>query len=312
MSTTPPAPAAPPDTPFSLAHFQRTLIYDRAAPPAALLADLQELAKFDVTMEGEEARWKGRTGWTVAALVLCLIGTIASFAMAIVSLGAVLAIGLPCLLIGAIFCGARWHHFSKYNLDNRRVILPSRVLSFLALDAHKEHPLSLRIDFRPYRDAAFLKQQHSQGMFSSQRAYQYVVPWLEMSGQLLDGQRFALELTTVAKRKEKSKRKYTKVREVFRERLRLALRVKRAKYEELPQLDARLRAAGVPFPLRASGFRVVEDTVELQAVSDGHFRSFGRGQTPVTTMPTDGICTADHALQAFLTTYAGLALCRKK
>lgn len=296
---------------FSLDAFQRLLVYERQAPAAAVLADLDQLQSFDKAMEREESRWKSRTVYTIVGLVLCIVGMIASFATEVIPLGLLLGAAVLGALVGAIYCGAKWSRFGKFNLEDRRFLLPRKVLSYLTHDMAPDQPLVVRLDFRPYRDAAFLKGQSAAGMFTSQRSYQYVVPWLVLRGQLLDGQRFELELTTIAKRKEKRKRKYTKVRESFHERLQLALRVKPARFPQLAQLAQRVQAAQVPMPFAPTGLRAEDGVVTLVGATPVYLRGFGRGQTADTRIPDVGVCTADHALQAFLATYSGLELCRK-
>ena len=295
---------------YSLDAFRRQLVYDRETSVAQAISDLAHLADFDREMEREEATWKSRTGYTVLALVASIVGMIASFATGIVPLGILAGVVAFGLFIGAIVCGAKWSGFSRVNLDNRRIAFPRHVLNYLAHDLAPDSMLRLRVDFRAYRDNAFLKGQSSGGMFSGVRQYQYAVPWFTISGQFLDGHRFELEVTTTAKRKEKSKRKYTKVSETFRERLRLYLRVKSAKFPRLNSLPALAQQKQLATPFAPTDLEVRGDTIILGGVSAPVARRFGRGQAHIHAVPENGLCTADQALRSFLAIYAGLDLCR--
>lgn len=290
--------------------FQKTLRYEREAAVRDVLEDLAQLSAFDRQMEGEEAKWKKRTGAVGCSSVLALVGTIASIATGIVPLAYLLGPIFLAAVVSSVVFGVKWSHFARLNLENRRIQVPQTVLQYLCHDMAPTQVVRLTLDFRNYRDPAFLKNSSKSGLFGAQRAYQYAVPWLNLRGQLLDGHRFDLSLTSLAKRKEKQKRKYTKVREAIRERLDLTVRVKTAKFPALAEISARATANGVPTPFQPTSIQVVNDCVELVGVTSPHFRTAGRGTSIEKNLPAGGGCTSDHALKSFLTVYAALDLCR--
>jgi hypothetical protein len=295
---------------FAHSAFQRQLIYERETTVSEAMEDLAQLAAFDRAMEREEATWKSRAGYCTIAVITSVVATIASFAGGIVLLGVAVGMFGIGALIAVTVCGIKWARFSRVNLDNRRVAFPRQVLNYLAHDMSPDALVRLKLDFRAYRDNAFLKGQQSGGMFSGVRQYQYAVPWFTIAGQFLDGHRFELEVTTTAKRKEKSKRKYTKVNETFRERLRLFLRVKSSKYPKLSALPRLVQEKRFATPFAPTDLAVRGDTVILGGVSAPVARRFGRGQAHIHSIPENGLCTADQALQSFLALYAGLEMCR--
>ena len=295
---------------FSLDEFQKTLRYEREAPVQEVLKDLQQLQVFDQSMEVEESKWKKRTGWLAAVAVLSVLGTIASFATLLVPLALLTIPAFFLGLFGGIYSGAKWSRFSGLNLENRRLRLPGKLLQYLSHDMSPTQIVRLSIDFRHYRNPAFVKSQTSTGMFSSQKAFQYVIPWLTVRGQLLDGQRFEFSLTTVAKRKEKQKRKYTKVRETFCERLDLSLRVKVARFPKLDSIAGLAYEGKVRTPFQPMKIHAENGVVHLAGTTPGFFRGAGRGTSIENSVPDAGVCTADHALQSFLAAYSAIDLCR--
>ena len=303
MSTATPA--------FSLDEFQRTLIYQREATPAEVQSDMQQLLSLDKAMEVEEAKWRKRTTALGCTTALMLFGTIAGSVVGGPVLGVLAGLIFIGLLVSAIVSGSNLSKYSRLNLENRRYASVAAILKYVGRDMAPDAPVSVRIDFNSYLDARFVSSSSPAGLFGSVSSKSFKVPWLALSGKLIDGSRFDLSALILGKRKEKRKRKYTKVREGFRERVALSLAVKAAKYPTLAELPARLQATNPPTPFQPMGIRVDGNVIQLIGTTNPHNRLFGRGQTVVKTAPSESFSKLDDFLQLFLLAYHGLELCRE-
>jgi hypothetical protein len=119
--------------------------------------------------------------------------------------------------------------FGKNDVDDRKLALPSDLLDTLRPELKPARPVHIAIDFRAY-DRAAGKRQGS-GAFEHPR-------WLQVELPLLDGTRARLEVSTRVKRKEREKRKYTKVKDKIVDEIRVELRAPR---ELSPPADVQTR-----------------------------------------------------------------------
>jgi len=240
-----------------------------------------------------------------------MVGTIAGAVTTGPLLGIPAALLFVGLLVSAIVCGSHYSKYSRMNLENRRYASVTAILKYLSRDMAPDATVDVRIDFNSYLDPRFISANSPAGIFGSVSSKSFKLPWLTLAGKLLDGSRFQLSAMILGKRKEKRKRKYTKVREGFRERVALSLAVKAAKFPKLAELPARLQAQNPPTPYQPMGIRVEDNVIQLIGTTHLHQRSFGRNQTVTKTSPTESFSKLDNFLQLFLLAYHGLDLCRE-
>lgn len=127
--------------------------------------------------------------------------------------------------LGGLFCGVKAWREKDFDLDDAKLAAVKRFLDIAKVDIPKDAPLAVDVDFRTYNNGGQVVGKEG-GLFSSVKTYRYRHDWLSVSGSFIDGNRFRLAVTDRVTRKEKSKRKYTKVRESRRSRVRLLLSLK--------------------------------------------------------------------------------------
>jgi hypothetical protein len=182
--------------------------------PEVLLARLQGAAVQDKHAEKMAKR-------LLIASVLCLVAALPAV-LVVVSLdwpfllSAVLPVAFVVLLV--------FHFRHKgHDLDDRKLAAATRLLKVLKADIPASHAVQLHVDFRDHRKGGRLLGKT--GSRFGAKSYKYTHRWLELRTRLADGNAVALSVTDRVARKEKPKRKYTKVREKHSELLVLALRL---------------------------------------------------------------------------------------
>ncbi|MBI5596219.1 MAG: hypothetical protein HY928_09050 [Elusimicrobia bacterium] len=189
----------------------------------------------------------------------------------------------------------------SHDLDDAKLAALKRFLEVAGTDMPKDAPLSVDVDFRGYKDGGTVVGKEG-GLFSSIKTYRYRHDWLSLSGSFADGNRFRLQVTDRVTRKEKSKRKYTKVRESRHSRVRLVLSVK-DRWGGAAGAAAAAAAGKVgphrPARVSARGRILVADwNAGLSKTMTGRYGS--------TTGNADGRVTADDLLGSLVWTYAAL------
>jgi hypothetical protein len=181
-----------------------------------LLALIARANKEDDVAEKLQSRWTG-VGCTGVVLV---IGTF----IAAANLGkpAVFAIPVLALVLTVVaFVKARRH--GEHDLDDRKLGSARRVVSVLRADVPSTWPLGLEVDFRTYEQGGTVLEKTG-GRFSA-RSAKYAHEWLELRANLADGSSVVATLMDKVSRKEKPKRKRTKVAETFVTRTSVTLRL---------------------------------------------------------------------------------------
>jgi hypothetical protein len=97
------------------------------------------------------------------------------------------------------------------------------VVSVLRADVPATWPIGLEVDFRPYQEGGAVLESTG-GRFGVQSA-KYAQDWLIVRANLADGSSVVATLTDRVSRKEKPKRKRTKVAETFATRGTVTLRL---------------------------------------------------------------------------------------
>lgn len=246
-------------------------IYRAQASCTQVLEDMRQLREVDTSSEKKEA-W----AHTVGCGTLVIGGFAGFFGLATMGASDVSPVLLPVapvlIIVGIIAMVMRSHH-ARFNLENRRYELVSRLLQLLQADTAPEEPLDVEMDLRPGTHPAKFRIEGKTS--SGWKVKSYIDRWLSLQGRLLDGTHLRLELTeriderTRTRRGSSGKMK-TKSRTVSDALVRVRLQVKPEKYPHLGRLGARARqAVQLPRGARLKTLSVEPDRLTLTVlVSD--------------------------------------------
>jgi hypothetical protein len=185
---------------------------------------------------------------------------------------------------------------TKFDLDDRKLDAALGLLKVLRTDISANEVIELGVDFRDYRAGGRLINKDG-GWLSSLKVYDYEHDWFHITARLADGNVVSMSVTDEISRKEKSKRKYTKVRERTSSDVSLSIKLREG---DAPSIRARLSGAPPGLAIK-------------RLVGEGpHFRaSFVGGQTLSTSgrgSSTQGEpLGGDALLGALLWVYGGIA-----
>jgi hypothetical protein len=268
------------------------------------IKQLDLIAEIDQLFTQKQKYWtKWMVGFGVASIGGIIITVIVA---AVLELGAWgLVVLVPCVLAFA-FAGYKYFEAGKLNFEDRRHRIPARLVQYLKTDIPPDRPVQVAVDFRHYRESSEFQTAKDGGMFSSVTKTEYEVPWFNLKGQLYDGSKFRLKIVQTAKRKEKKKRKTTKVTETFCDKYNLIVAVNPARYPGLSKFQKLIATAKPIRELRISMAKVEGNRITLQAISPPKkfYSTHGGSNDPSRSS------TADPALQLFLACYHCLGQCR--
>lgn len=212
-----------------------------------------------------------------------------------------LFVGSGLLLLGVVAGGVYWYIHQRHDLDDRKVATVLRLLRVLRADVPATQKLLVHIDHRSYRKGGTLLEKSNAG---GVRFFRYEHPWLGLRARLADGSTVALAITDRVRRKEKPKRKYTKVAEHTVSRVTVAVRLAR-RYGDAAVVAERLRgrALGERFELRqvVGRGRVVKATFVTPVAASFTNRSGTQ------TSGVEALGSGDTLLLALRWIYGGLA-----
>lgn len=194
------------------------------------------------------------------------------------------------------------------DLENRKIFTGMELFSVLGQDIPAKAQCSLDIDFQGYRKHGKLLNKKTEGIFGSIRIYEYEDSWFSASGKLHDGNDFKISIDQSVKRKEKSKRKYTKVAESFTERVKLAIKIDEKTYPGFGNLPQYLAAGVSVADLVIQKADLVNSTFRLSATSPLYRRSNSRYGTGSTG--DDALVTGKKLIALFIHVYRHLQQCR--
>jgi hypothetical protein len=185
----------------------------------------------------------------------------------------------------------KYSHHQKTDIENKRYELAAELLRYLGADIKPETEVDLRIDFHSHLTPGFQTEKVG---YSSK----YELPWLNMAGKFADGNRFEFAAELNVKRKEKPKRKYTKVKEDASQDLTLELALRN------PPPDAALfnHLANIPPPpLDRYRAQVREGKLILKGSTSTRRTTTGRHGSTNTT--NGAMAEREEFLRLFLTAY---------
>lgn len=271
-----------------------------------ILQSLRRLQSYDKFVEGEVATcnkiiggWA--TGFGVSLALIIILAIVGAVAIS----GLLLIVCLPCLVM-LIIWGVKRAKWAKEDMENRRIELALRFFSVLGQDMPAKAKCAVQISFDPYQQHGQLVNQQG-GAFASQRQKKYVDTWFNAKGSLCDATNFKIKIEQTVNRKEKPKRKYTKVRERIEEEITLVLRVAPESYPNWMALQATL----LPCVLNGVQVRRVQ-------VRDGIVRVIGVTGMQETNVGRYGrnvvgdtnLANGDCLLGLFVYVYSQLQACR--
>ncbi|MHB9133219.1 MAG: hypothetical protein ACYDBB_19285 [Armatimonadota bacterium] len=280
-----------------------------------ILQRLDVLQKRDQYVEDQMAACKkAMIPWwigLVAGIILLIIGGATGLTVLVILAVLGLLVCVPFL----IYWGIKLSGWSKENIEDRRLQLPRHFLGILSSDFPKKGKCSVNIDFNGYKVHGQLVEQEKTGGFLSPtiRVFKYSDTWFTAKGKLVDDSIFRVSVEQIIHRKEKQKRKYTKVNERIVEKVTLALRVSPTAYPNWAQLNQTLLQSSPNDP-PLNGFQIARagaqnGTVRVCAVTPMCTSFKGRGGSTQVT-GEENLASGDTLLQLFLYVYARLQECR--
>jgi len=214
--------------------------YAWEGPAEHLLALLQRAESEDDTAEKLKGRWGGLGCAGLAALVG---GVIVAFNLSVV-VGVAVAV---VALVFTIFAFRKASHHGTHDLDDRKLRAARRAVSVLRADVPAAWPLGLEVDFRPYNEAGTVLEQT--GSRFGPKSVKYLQEWLVLRANLADGSSVVAVLSDKISRKEKPKRKRTKVAEAYVTRASVTVRLPKGR--DAQAAAARLQGTSPPGGCRA-------------------------------------------------------------
>lgn len=294
------------ETYSALSRFNETLVYDRTAPLAALQCELGMIAEFDKEAERQAKKWGRRLAISVVVAIVGMIVTFVGFANEKPTAGMAGLGLLACGLGVSVYFGIHYSRWSQRNIEDRRYVLVQELLRHLACDMAADASLEVQLNGNDYHKPEFLSADDDKMVASGATSYR--LPWLTLSGQLLDGHRFTVTATQLVKRKERRKRKYTKVKEAVRERVELEVRCKPQKYVRWDELPVVLKRQKLNLPLDGWDLQVTGERVTLTGLMPRAVKVTGRGTSGSLE---EGLLNAGAVLGLFVLLYQALGEVRK-
>ncbi len=244
--------------------------------------------------------------WMIAAILSAVILVVMIFISFNSEMNpAPVAFTCIAFLVAAI-CTGFYIYTRRMNVPDRRHQIPLKILRYLKADIPPNTPIEIEVGFAHYHSNQF-QTKKTGGMMSSIREYQYALPWLFISSQLYDGTKFRLAVIQSVKRKQKSKRKSTKITETFRDKYNLNLGVKPNRYPGIAKFETHLATAPPPMGLSAVKAFRKENRIKVQAMTTPR-RIQSLNSTKADPLK---FANAHPCLQLFLTAYHCLGLCRQ-
>ena len=201
------------------------LVYTANDTCDRVIEELTVLRELDKATERQRSSLAFRGGFAIAAAVLF-------FFLAIPTVGITLVVAIPALIYAIVQLSARAQLFN-YDVADRFYLAPINALTKLKVDIPPGQPVDVKIDFNQYNQPKYELSSESGGMFSSIKRGKYEIMWFELSGCLMEGTKFRIRVSQNIKRKEKSKKKGTKITESLREKYNLMLIPAADRYSDL-------------------------------------------------------------------------------
>ncbi len=269
---------------------------------------LRGLRAQDQEMARQKARW---TKWSVGSWLTAAVSFIAIIVTGIAELLALVALFAVLLLAGVVMgivSVVKAYRYRAQDLEDRRLEVAEGLLQTVGEDVAPKSAMSMEMSFEPYqRHGQLVDQQKSRNIYPIVES-RYKDTWFQAKGRLADGNRFRVEVTQLAKRKEKRKPKYIKANEQLSERVGLMVRVSPETYPGWQQLRQSLQ------PATLEGCQVLQaqvdeqGTVRIQAQTPTRVVRTGRAGSQI--LSEGPLTTAETLARLFVYLYDQMQHCR--
>jgi len=272
-----------------------------------LEATLPSLLQCLEVARADDSKAEARVRTYGKLMVACLLGAAASLFVGFfgltLGLAPVLWLIPGLLLVALLLAVLRWDT-RRSDLDDRRLIAALRVIRMLQADTPVGSEAELHLDFRDYQKGGQKTGQQGR-WYNAVRSKQYRHEWFRLTGALADGTRYRLAATDAVSRKEKRKRKYTKVRERYRGLIQLQLRLRPETCSDLSALATTLRGPPAPPKLHVRSTAARGRRLVATLAGTGTMTRV-RGRYRPTQQGREYLVNGDMLLQTMLWAYDGI------
>lgn len=253
--------------------FSQERVYRTQAPGAQVLAELDNLRGLDARHEQRES-WASRVGcgsFIGAVVLFFVVGLNGRWEDPSLEAAALWSILL--LVVTGIVAYVLRSRFARFNLENRRYELATRLVEMVQADTAPQEPLTLEMDLEPTtHPRKFTGEGKTRAGWNVKF---HADRWLSLQARLLDGTRLHVEVTERTDVRSRSKisasGKLKTKRKILSDMLiRVRLQVKPEKYPHLGRLGARAReAVRLPRGSSLKSLSVQEDRLDITSYVDG-------------------------------------------
>jgi len=276
------------------------------APVAEILAQVRSLEAHDKFVEAQMKEQGARAVWWWVGFAVSIILLIAlANALPVLVFIPILA-GILSLVMGIVY-SVRRAKWAKENIENRRIELTGQLFTVLGRDIPHRNKCAVNVSFDDYRTHGTQVEATKAGFFGGIKQFKYEDTWFTARGLLYDGNRFKVTITQTVHRKEKAKRKYTKITERFDEEITLLLKVSPETYPNIAGLPPALQP-GMYDDLQVNRVLAQGNLVRIACATPTATRL--RGRSGASESGWDNLATGDTVLKLFLVVYAKLQDCR--
>ncbi|GEN13532.1 hypothetical protein SAMN05443572_11222 [Myxococcus fulvus] len=260
---------------FDVDRFRVEKRYRNTAPVSVLMEDLDLLGHFDERMAAQTRLWRGRSGLALKVGGACLLLAL-MMRLSFPWPAAVLAVSGAVSLLASLGLYLKSSGFAGCDLEDRRYLLPARLLRPLLRDIDPQEPVTLELDFQPI-DHSSKSTRHGKTPTGWETS-DYEDPWLSLQARLRDGTHLRLSLTEWLQKRIRTRRnprgKYkTKQRSKSATFLQAQLRVKPERHPGLVQMRAQAQqAVKLPPKVKLSRLDVTEDKLAMRAHMDSEWK----------------------------------------
>lgn len=215
-----------------------------------------------------------------------------------------LGVGLP---LGVFMFVLRSRHMDD-DLDDRKLATAVQFLRIIRADTPPHSPVSLTVDFRDYQLGGdkLSEEVVDPGFFGSNvKVKKYRHDWFEVSGTLADGTRYHAVAGERIGRKEKPKRKYTKVKQRDTGALSVRLKLKPERYGPAAPVAATLQKLAPPHGMHPRTIKANGQTLGVEVATDPCVTV--RARCGTTTPEVGHEVTGNSLLTVFLWIYDAVA-----
>lgn len=276
-------------------------IFQGAGTPQQVMDQLIALRKKDLSVEKKKKRW----GWaSCSTILLVVVLFILGIRFNPTGRNSNLLFGaLGIIGAGFVVSLIMYLVYKAKDFDNRKLLLAMDVLNFVKKDMPQKSRCKLTVSFDHYKKHGKLVNQDKAGFWGSTSLYCYEDEWITMQGKLYDGNAFGLSINQMVKRKERRKKKYTKVKEKIQEDILLTLKIDPETYGGMAKITEKIQKGA-----SAAGLSIRKVSFE-----EGKLKVAARGGVVVQMMEADKseeLTQANTLFQFLFFIYQALGECR--